>query len=187
MVGFASIKPNWLLVMENQDKLSSWRYLGRNRGGLSWKEAEVSLRGLDLGNPAWAGCWREWGLAAGVRVGKGLLKGGRMEVGSSGKGFLGGWALLAEKLRSIGILSRDETREAEIPHKTESKDGAPKGKKEKSYVEVVNTREAPRERRLGEAVWIQLGEEDVGKGREFLDRCLVGCWGETEITDADLP
>ncbi|RVW89830.1 hypothetical protein CK203_034489 [Vitis vinifera] len=57
--------------------------------------------------------------------------------------------------------------------------------KEKSYVEVVNTREA-RERRLGEAVWIQLGEEDVGKGREFLDRCLVGSWGETEMTDADL-
>ncbi|RVX00178.1 hypothetical protein CK203_026678 [Vitis vinifera] len=103
-----------------------------------------------------------------------------------GKGFLGGWALLAEKLRSIGILSRDENREAEIPHKTESKNGAPKGMKEKSYVEVVNTREAPRERRLGETVWIQLGEEDVGKGREFLDRCLVGSWGETEMTDADL-
>ena len=46
-----------------------------------------------------------------------------------GKGFLGGWALLAEKLRSIGILSRDETREADISHKTESKVGASRGRK----------------------------------------------------------
>ena len=103
-----------------------------------------------------------------------------------GKGFLGGWALLAEKLRSIRILSRDETREADISQKTENKVGASKGKKEKSYVEVVNTREAPREKRLGEAVWIQLGEEDVVKGRDFLDRCLVGSWGETGVSDSDL-
>ena len=103
-----------------------------------------------------------------------------------GKGFLGGWALLVEKLHSIGIFSRDESREAYTSQKTESKVGASKGKKEKSYVEVVNTREVPREKRLGEAVWIQLGEEDVAKGREFLDRCLVGRWEETGVTNSDL-
>ncbi|RVX14549.1 hypothetical protein CK203_017111 [Vitis vinifera] len=112
--------------------------------------------------------------------------------GEGGQRFVKRWEDGGRKFRlecrtnDAGILSRDETREEEIPHKTESKDGAPKGMKVKSYVEAVNTREVPRERRLGEAVWIQLGEEDVGKGREFLDSCLVGRWGETEMTDADL-
>ncbi|RVW75093.1 hypothetical protein CK203_057893 [Vitis vinifera] len=51
-----------------------------------------------------------------------------------------------------------------------------KGKKEKSYVDAVNTRGVSRVRRLREAAWLQLGEEDVSRGRELLDRCLVGRW-----------
>ncbi|KAL6318438.1 hypothetical protein AAG906_041204 [Vitis piasezkii] len=54
----------------------------------------------------------------------------------SGKGILGGWALLAEKLRSLGVLTQ--------------------------------------KRRLGEVVWLQLGEKDVLSGREFLS-----CWLQT--------
>ena len=34
---------------------------------------------------------------------------------SEGKGFLGGWTLLAEKLRSLGILTRDEPGKFLLP------------------------------------------------------------------------
>ena len=91
-----------------------------------------------------------------------------------GKGFLEGWALLAEKLRSLGISTCDEPREVSASSKPESRDGDSKGKKEKSYIDAVNTRGVSRVRRLGEAAWLQLGEEDVSRGRKLLDRCLVG-------------
>ena len=32
-----------------------------------------------------------------------------------GKGFLGGWATLAEKLHSLGVMTREEPREFLIP------------------------------------------------------------------------
>ena len=78
-----------------------------------------------------------------------------------GKGFLGGWALLAEKLRSLGISTRDEPKEVFASSKTESRDGDSKGKKENSYIDAVKTRGVSRVRRLREAAWLQLGEEDV--------------------------
>ena len=86
-----------------------------------------------------------------------------------------------KKLRSLGISTRDEPREVFASFKTKSRDGDSKGKKENSYVEVVNTRGVSRLRRLGEAAWLQLGEEDVSRGKELLDVCLVGRWGETLV------
>ncbi|KAL6312969.1 hypothetical protein AAG906_027636 [Vitis piasezkii] len=43
-----------------------------------------------------------------------LLEGWRPAAGvvSEGKGIMGGWALLAEKLRSLGVMSRDEPGKA---------------------------------------------------------------------------
>ena len=41
-------------------------------------------------------------------------------------------------------------------------------------------------RRLREAAWLQVGEEDVSKGRELLERCLVGRWGKVLVSDLDL-
>ncbi|WKA00491.1 hypothetical protein VitviT2T_018838 [Vitis vinifera] len=99
-----------------------------------------------------------------------------------GKAFLEGWALMAKKLRSLGISTCDEPREVFESSKTESRDGDSKEKKEKSYVDAVNTRGVSRVRRLGEAAWLQLGEEDVSRGRELLDRCLVGRRGETLVS-----
>ena len=80
--------------------------------------------------------------------------------------------MLADKLRSLGISTRDELREVSESSKTESRDwdSKGKGKKEKSYVHAVNTRGVSRVRRLREAAWLQLGEEDVSRGRELLDR-----------------
>ncbi|RVX18533.1 hypothetical protein CK203_006749 [Vitis vinifera] len=59
---------------------------------------------------------------------------------------------------------------------------AGRGRGKNSYVDAVKTRA----RRLGEAVWLQLGEKDVLSGREFLDRCLVGKWGESPVSAPDL-
>ena len=55
-------------------------------------------------------------------------------------------------------------------------------KAEKSYVNEVNTIGVSRVRRLGEAAWLQLGEEDMSRGRKLLDRCLVGSCGETLVS-----
>ena len=41
-------------------------------------------------------------------------------------------------------------------------------------------------RRLREAVWLQLGEEDVSRGRELLEQCLVGRWREASVSNPDL-
>ena len=99
-----------------------------------------------------------------------------------GKGILGGWVLLAEKLRSLGVSTRDEPREVFVFSRTESKVGASEGKVKNSYVNAVKTRV----RRLGEVVWLQLEEKDVLSGRELLDRCLVGRWEETPVSTPDL-
>ena len=61
--------------------------------------------------------------------------------------------MLADKLRSLGISTRDEPKEVSESSKIESRDGDSKGKgkKEKSYVHAVNTRGVSRVRRLREA------------------------------------
>ncbi|KAL6326369.1 hypothetical protein AAG906_007874 [Vitis piasezkii] len=107
-----------------------------------------------------------------------------MEVGMflEGKGILGGWTLLAEKLRSLGVSTHDEPREVLVFSRTESRVGAHEGKAKNSYVDAVKTRA----RRLGEPVWLQLGEEDVLSGRKMLDWCLVGRWGESPVSAPDL-
>ena len=99
-----------------------------------------------------------------------------------GKGILGGWTLLAEKLRSLGVSTHDEPREVLVFSRTESRVGAHEGKAKNSYVDAVKTRA----RRLGEPVWLQLGEEDVLSGRKMLDWCLVGRWGESPVSAPDL-
>ena len=99
-----------------------------------------------------------------------------------GKGILGGWALLAEKLRSPRVLTHDEPKGVFDFFRTESRVGAPEGKAKNSYVDTVKSRV----RRLGKAVWLQLGEKDVLSGRELLDRCLVGRWGESPLPAPNL-
>ena len=87
-----------------------------------------------------------------------------------GKGILGLWVLLAEKLRFLGVLTWDEPRGTTAFYGTGRTDGESEGKAKKSYVDVVKTGA----KKLGEAVWLQLGEKDILSERELLDRCLVG-------------
>ena len=99
-----------------------------------------------------------------------------------GKGIMGGWVFLAEKLRSLRVSTRDEPRGISTFYRTECRVGVSEGKAKNSYVDAVKTRV----RRLGEAVWLQLGEKDVLSGREFLDRCMVGRWVESPVSALDL-
>ena len=75
------------------------------------------------------------------------------------KGILEGWALLAEKLCSLGVLICNEPRRVFDFFRTGSRVGASKGKTKNSYVDAVKSRA----RRLGEAAWLQLGEKKWAK------------------------
>ncbi|RVX07796.1 putative ribonuclease H protein [Vitis vinifera] len=96
-----------------------------------------------------------------------------------GRGLIGGWVLIAEKLRSLGIHLLDENKAgvglvgAKEGRRVEEKK---KGEENtRSFVEVAKAKAG----RIGDAVWIQLGGRAL-KGRdEQLGRCLVGRW-ETE-------
>ena len=56
--------------------------LGRNLRGSLWKEVEVLHRGSGLGALVCVVYWKEWRLDVEVSLLRGLLKVGRMEVGS---------------------------------------------------------------------------------------------------------
>ena len=101
---------------------------------------------------------------------------------SEGKDILGGWTLLAEKLCSFGVSTCDEPNEVLVFFRTESRVGAYEGKTKNSYVEAVK----PRARKLGEAVWLQLGKKYVLSGSKMLDWCLVGRCGESLVLAQDL-
>ena len=99
-----------------------------------------------------------------------------------GKGVLGGWVLLAEKLRFLGVLSRDEPRGTTAFYGTGNTNGEIEGKAKKSYVDVAKTRV----KKLGEAMWLQLGEKDIPSKRKLMDQCLVGRWGQSPVSDPDM-
>lgn len=96
-----------------------------------------------------------------------------------GRGLIGGWVLLAEKLRSLGIYLPVEykvgvgmvgAKEGRRDEETE------KGEENKrSFVEVAKAKAG----RIGDAVWIQLGGRALRGREEQLGHCLVGRW-ETE-------
>ena len=99
------------------------------------------------------------------------------------KGILGGWVLLAEKLRFLRVLTRDDPKVTASFYVTGSTDGEYEGKAKKSYVDVVKTKA----KKLGEVVWLQLGEKDILSERELLDRCLVGRWGQSLVLAPNMP
>ncbi|RVX19200.1 hypothetical protein CK203_008571 [Vitis vinifera] len=99
-----------------------------------------------------------------------------------GKGIMGGWVLLAEKLRFLGVMSRDEPRGNATFYGTGSTVGESAGKAQKSYADVVKSRE----KKIGETLWLQLGEKEISSERKLMDRCLVGSWGHTPLSDSDM-
>ena len=79
-------------------------------------------------------------------------------------------------------MTHDEPRGVFDFSRTKGRVGVSEGKAKNSYVDAVKSRA----RRLGEAVWLQLGEKDVLSESELLDWCLVGRWGESPVSALDL-
>ena len=89
---------------------------------------------------------------------------------------------MAEKLRSLGVMSRDEPRGNAAFYGIGSTVGESEEKAQKSYVDVVKSRV----KKVGETLWLQLGEKDISSERKLMDRCLVGRWGQIPLSDLDM-
>ncbi|RVW75192.1 hypothetical protein CK203_061766 [Vitis vinifera] len=88
------------------------------------------------------------------------------------KRCLGMVGFVGRKTSLSGIASWEESKGTAAFYGKGCTDGEFVRKDKKSYVEAVNSRG----KKLGEAVWLQLGEDEVSNERKFLGRCLVGRW-----------
>lgn len=90
------------------------------------------------------------------------------QVFPEGKGFAGGPATLAEKLRSLCVSS--------------SGPAVPVRKDSRSFADVVKAKGD----RLGDAIWAHFGGPELRHREEQLGWCLVGRWGEDAAFIPDL-
>ena len=81
-----------------------------------------------------------------------------------GRGVVGGWKLLAGKLRRLGFSLAQRGEEPKAP-----------GGKEYSMVEAKTSSSAE----LRNAVWLEIEKEVIDSNEEVLNRSLVGRWGGT--------
>ena len=103
-----------------------------------------------------------------------------------GRGILGGWVLLADKLRSLGVVTPFEDKvgfgTVGVKEGRRGEVQAEKEEERRSLVEVAKVKA----RRLGDALWLQLGGRDLRSREEQLGRYLVGRWGEAVAPFPDL-
>ncbi|WJZ82789.1 hypothetical protein VitviT2T_002517 [Vitis vinifera] len=96
-----------------------------------------------------------------------------------GKGQSLGWSSLAERLRGFGVapsggLQVPKGQEVLLREKEGLKvQWREKGGELKSYAEAVKTSPG----RVGQAVWLEVGEREVRGRLDQLKKCLVGWWG----------
>ena len=98
-------------------------------------------------------------------------------VFSEGKGLVGGWFILAQKLRALGITNQ-AMRNVDLGTSTSVKDdyrGKGKEKGKGVFPEAVRMETGE----LGEALWVHVGERDLISREEQLSRCLVGRFGDS--------
>ncbi|WKA10977.1 hypothetical protein VitviT2T_028516 [Vitis vinifera] len=94
-----------------------------------------------------------------------------------GKGLVGGWLVLAQKLRALGI-SIPALSKGDLGTSNSEKDGyRVKGKEKGKGVYAEAMRKETGE--LGEALWVHVGNRDLLKREEQLSCCLVGCFGDS--------
>ena len=85
-----------------------------------------------------------------------------------GKGLIGGWNILAEKLREIGVVPSGGLKDSlsiEVFRKE-------KELKPRTFTDVAKSKMG----RLGDKVWLELGRREMHGKLEQLDHCLVGRW-----------
>ena len=87
-----------------------------------------------------------------------------------GKGLANGWALLAEKLRSLGVEYKKKVEVRKKPEKEAKKQAKGNSTSAASYAETVILGLNG----IAEEVRISLGKEEVGDKLRRLDCCLIG-------------
>ena len=94
-----------------------------------------------------------------------------------GKGLVGGWFMLAQKLTALGITNQ-AMRNIDLGTFTSVKDdyrGKGKEKGKGVFPEAVRMETGE----LGEALWVHVGERDLISREEQLSHYLVGCFGDS--------
>lgn len=89
-----------------------------------------------------------------------------------GEGIHGGWLIVAENLRALGVVPFSEKNvepQAEFGNSWKA-DSGKNGNERRSYASVVKNNECLEE----ETIWLQIGEGAVQGREEKLRRCLVG-------------
>ncbi|RVW42422.1 hypothetical protein CK203_070908 [Vitis vinifera] len=101
-----------------------------------------------------------------------------------GKGVIGGWAILAEKLRALGIVTKKEDKGVEATQINSKKKDATLDDEEERCIgkkkqgekkSVLDVAKGPAGR-VGEELWLQAGGRGLRRREEVLGRCLVGRW-----------
>lgn len=101
-----------------------------------------------------------------------------------GKGVIGGWAILAVKLRALGIVTKKDDKGVEATQISSKKKDATiddeeercSGKKKQGEIRsFLDVAKGPAGR-VGEELWLQVGGRGLRRREEVLGRCLVGRW-----------
>ena len=189
-----------ILVEDSGGKLKGciWE---RSSGIASWiRFGEASLRCLlegveaccrEVDDQRWVIEWMEGNKK--FRMERRLTKAGRFILSSvrdleakrcsiifpEGKGQASGWNPLAVRLRGLGVVSSEGlkfTNVLEVPLKLKGVSKVQwkeKGVETMSFADVVKS--TPK--RVGESVWLEVGEKKVCGRLDQLRHCLVGRWG----------
>lgn len=101
-----------------------------------------------------------------------------------GKGLLGRWVTLAEKLRSLGVITCDEAMTLLIPAAGRDKKSLdrPREFEKRAFLDVARASAG----RVGDALWLQLGGREMWCKGYQLGLCLFGRWGEGSILESKL-
>lgn len=101
-----------------------------------------------------------------------------------GKGLLGRWVTLAEKLRSLGVITCDEAMTLLIPAAGRDKKSLdrPREFEKRAFVDISRASAG----RVGDALWLQLGGREMWCRGDQLGLCLFGRWGEGSILESKL-
>ena len=96
-----------------------------------------------------------------------------------GNGIVGGWRILAEKMRQLGVRSSDEIQREEKAVKTEEKQRTLKilPRLLKPFLNPLTELSKPEKTLGGKVAYVKVGKEEVQERLDQLRRCLVGWWG----------
>ena len=103
-----------------------------------------------------------------------------------GKGQASGWNSLAVRLRGLGVIPSEGLKFTNMLEVSLKLKGVPKvlwkekGVETKSFVDAAKSTPG----RVGESVWLEVGEREVCGRLDQMRQCLVGRWG---IFSAPLP